>query len=144
MVDMGLRYAAEFYDSTKEIGQLDIKCWAWTEEMCSDDSGGLVQLRKEWILEKCIMDTILCFMLRSVARIQLTCNVTSIASGNLFITTYIHIVSAISRVYEIKFSRRELLLALQHYIDCLRHSGITELETLKELEELLNKIQEVV
>lgn len=135
---MRFSYATELYDYKKGgTMTLDDKCRAWIEMSYTDESGGLVQLREEGVLDRnakqCIMDTVLCCMLRSVACIQLACDPTSIASANLFITAYMHVVAAIDIVCRgIEFHEREFALGLAYYLDSLQHRGIRTQE-LKEL-----------
>lgn len=141
MTDAGVTrfiYATELYDYEKGGGtSLDEKCRTWIEMSYIDDNGGLVQLKEEGILgpsaEQCIMDTVLCCMLRSVACIQLVCDPTNVANANLFITAYMHIVAAIDIVCRgIEFHEREFALGLAYYLDSLLHKGIRT-QDLKDL-----------
>ena len=114
---------------------LDDKCRDWLELTYMDSNGGLCQLREEGILgqEQCVMDTVLCCMLRSVASIQLACDSSTVASPNLYITAYMHVVAAIDMVHcGVEFREREFALGLAYYLDCLLHKGINT-QRLKDL-----------
>ena len=132
-VDAGIMrfsYATELYDFSRGragISTLDGKCQAWLEMAYADSTGGLSQLKKERVLggEQCLMDTVLCCMLRSVASIQLVCDPTTVATPNLFITSYMHVVAAIDIVQcGAEFREREFALGLAYYLDALLHSGL--------------------
>ena len=125
---MRFSYATELYDYTSEgTRALDDKCAAWIETTYMDRHGGLAELREEGILglEPCVMDTVLCCMLRSVACIQLACEPTTVDSTNLYITAYMHVVAAIDMVHHgVQFQEREFALGLGYYVDILQHSKI--------------------
>jgi hypothetical protein len=134
---MRFSYATELYDSTSRGGikTLNDKCCNWLELTYVDSNGGLSQLREEGILgqEQCVMDTVLCCMLRSVASIQLACDPSTVANPNLYITAYMHVVAAIDMVHcGVEFHEREFALGLAYYLDCLLHKGIST-QRLKEL-----------
>ena len=140
-VDAGImrfNYATELYDFSggrARVSQLDTKCQAWLEMSYSDPIGGLVQLKEERVLgrERCLMDTVLCCMLRSVASIQQVCAPTTAASPNIFITSYLHVVAAVDITQcGAEFHEREFALGLAYYLDTLLHSG-HDTQPLKQL-----------
>lgn len=140
-VDAGIMrfsYATELYDFSRgreSVYRLDRKCVDWLEMSYSDTNGGLVQLKEEGILgrEQCLMDTVLCCMLRSVASIQLACDRSTVATPNLYITSYMHVVAAIDIVQcGAQFREREFALGLAYYLDCLQPSGLNT-QPLKQL-----------
>jgi hypothetical protein len=143
---MRFSYATELYDSTSRGGikTLNDKCCNWLELTYVDSNGGLSQLREEGILgqEQCVMDTVLCCMLRSVASIQLDCDSTTVASPNLYLTAYMRVVTVISYACSgAKFDVRECVLGLLHYQHCLQQHKIDTqslLQLYREALKLLN------
>ena len=140
-VDAGImrfNYATELYDfagGREGVSRLDQKCLTWLEMTYSDSNGGLVQLKEEGVLgrDRCLTDTVLCCMLRSVASIQLACDQSTVATPNLYITSYMHVVAAIDIVQcGAQFQEREFALGLAYYLDCLLLSGLN-MQPLKQI-----------
>ena len=143
---MRFNYATELYDFTAGAGgrggrgkegveKLHEKCLTWLEMSYSDTNGGLVILKEEGVLgnEQCLTDTVLCCMLRSVASIQLACDRSTVATPNLYITAYMHVVAAIDIVQcGVVCNEREFALGLAYYLDTLLPSGL-DTEPLKQL-----------
>lgn len=84
--------------------QLNHKSLVWLESCCAanaDDpskSGGLVVLKEEGVLGEEhyeLMITVLCFMLRSVALIQLDCNSSTVTSPTLYKIAYTQVANII-------------------------------------------------
>lgn len=140
---MRFSYATELYDNTgtKSAGiiSLNRKCLDWLEMTYIDSNGGLAQLKEEGMLglEQGLMDTILCCMLRSVASIQQACDPGTVASANVYITAYMHVVAAIDIMQCVaEFNEREFALGLAYYLDSLLHTGVNT-QSLKKLYDML-------
>ena len=121
------RYATMLYNKTKPIDTLDDKCLAWIE-MAYSRNGQLreLQVEKMLIAEKCLMDTVLCSMMYSIAAIQLACHPETVANSNLCITAFMYVVAAIDMVQPgIEFKEREFALALGYYRYALEKAGIS-------------------
>ena len=141
-------YVFELYDSIKEnqlpAAELHEKCHDWLESTYKDSNGGLSRLQEEGLLghEQCVMDTVLCCMLRSVASIQLDRDSTTVASPNLYLTAYMRVVTVISYACSgAKFDVRECVLGLLHYQHCLQQHKIDTqslLQLYREALKLLN------
>lgn len=129
----------EEVDFGQEPLHLVKECLDWIEE-CEAENGPLDQLRSELLNDQCNVDTVLCFMLRSILCIQLSqepgAHVT-IADVNFFEIVYKKVVDTLEKYTELKFEKRQ---GLNEYIDCLKESGITE-DRLSELTEMLQNIQ---
>ena len=125
-------YVFELCDSIKgnQLAVLHENCCDWLESTCKDSNGGLYQLEKEGLLghKQCVMDTVLCCMLHSVASIQLDCDSTTVASPNLFLTAYMQVVKAISSVCSgARFGLSQCILGLVYYRNNLHKQKIETL-----------------
>ena len=114
---------------------LDESCYNWLESTYKDSNGGLCQLKDEGILghERCVMNTVLCCMLHSVASIQLDCDYTTVASRNIYLTAYMQVVKTIRFVCsEAKFDLSQCIRGLIYYCNNL-HKQKIEIRTLDQL-----------
>ena len=124
----------EVFTAEHEPPQLVKECLDWIEE-CKAESGSLYQLNNELWKDRCTVDTVLCFMLRSITCVQLSrmpCQQhATIATIAFFDTVYRVVADTLKKYSELKFEKSEYLMALEEYKDCLKEAGITkELETL--------------
>ena len=122
-------YVFELYGSTmgEELPIFHEKCRNWLESTYKASNGGLSQLQEERLLghEQCVMDTVLCCMLRSVTSIQLDCDSTIVASPNFYLTAYMHVVLTICAVCSwAKFDLRDCILGLAYYQHSLQQQKI--------------------
>ena len=144
---MRFSYATELYNYTGSGGviPLERKCQDWLEMTYMDDNGGLSQLKEEGVLgsEQCVMDTVLCCMLRSVASIQRACDPTTVASPNLYITAYMHVVAAIDIVQcgRVDYREREFALGLAYYLDTLSSNDVNTQELQQLFDRLLGNLK---
>ena len=138
-------YATELYDKTgRGAIPLDDKCLAWLEMTYIESDSSLAVLKEEGVLgmEQCLMDTVICCMLRSVASIQQACDPATVASPNVFITAYMHVVAAIDIMQcGAKFREREFALGLAYYLDSLLHSGLNTLALRHLYKRLLDNLK---
>ena len=121
--------------------QLNHKSLVWLESCYAantDDpgkSGGLVVLKEEGVLGEEhheLMITVLCFMLRSVALIQLDCNSSTVTSPTLYNIAYTQVANIIDSQCGVKFNNTAFLLGLDSYIDCLLPFHELNLEPLQQ------------
>lgn len=127
--------ATEEVDFGHEPLHLVKECLDWIEE-CETESGPLDQLRNELLKDQCTVDTVLCFMLRSIVCIQLSQEPdahATIAGIEFFEIAYQKVVDTLGKYTELKFEKR---LGVNEYRDCLKENGITE-DRLSELTEML-------
>ena len=132
--DQKFSYVAKLYVSKREGGKRSLhkKCLDWLKKVSKE---GLSQLHEEEILEqeRCVVDAVLCCMLRSVATIQLSCDPTTVASRNLYITAYMNVVTTINRMQPaVEFNLQDCMLGLEYYQDYLQNRKI-ETTLLNEL-----------
>ena len=138
------RYATMLYDNTKPIDTLDDKCLAWIE-MAYSKNGQLRELQEEKMLiaEKCLMDTVLCSMMYSIAAIQLACHPETAANSNLCITAFMYVAAAIDVVQPgIDFQEREFALALGYYRHVLKKAGKSTQVFTSLFDQLISNLKE--
>ena len=120
-----------------ELPVLEQKCCDWLESTYKEPNGGLVQLQEEGLLdEQCVMDTVLCCMLHSLASIQLCCDSTIVASPNFYLTAYEHVVNVISDVCSgPKFDLKYFIWSMTFYHNYLKQQKLDTRPFLKLYEE---------
>ena len=111
-----------------ELPVLAEKCHVWLESTYKD----LFKLQEEGLLhERCVLDTALCFMLLSVASIQLQFDSTIattrtiVNTRNLYLTAYVHVVDTIHNAYsEAQFDLTNCIRGLTFYYSYLAQRRI--------------------
>ena len=120
-----------------ELPVLAKKCYDWLESTYKEPNGGLFQLQEEGLLDKqCVMDTVLCCMLHSLASIQLDCDPTIVASPNFYLTAYEHVENVISDVCSgAKFDLKYFIWSMTFYHNYLKQQKLDTRPFLKLYEE---------
>ena len=118
--------------------QLVLECMDWIKK-CEDKKGPLDQLKESGDLEKqWVIDIVLCFMLRYIARIHLFHKDSSVRQyvkrPSFFNIVYEAVVDTLKKYSEKKFEKREHQLGFNEYISFLRKCDVPLTDELSKLE----------
>ena len=123
------QFIQELYDYGQHIAPLDDKSLAYLESIRDSASGPLFQLvRRDLLLRKKVIVSVLCSIMYSLASIELACDDSAnnkIRNLNLSITAFMNAASAIDMVYQgVEYDGFTFLLSWLFYKEVIRKNNI--------------------
>ncbi len=122
------------------------KCLTWLDMVSNPNCGALYELGRRNLLEGRILTAVVATMTYSVVSLYQASNDTSakLSSPNIFIVMFLQVVASVNKIREFEISHRDVIIALEYYLEALSKQKISSKALLKFRQRLLLEEQKII